>query len=63
MIDEMRAVAGAVTLLGGAAERRAAAALAARRQPKHALDLAEVRRAFAALLAGGRAAGARMVLS
>jgi beta-N-acetylhexosaminidase len=62
-IDEMRAVAGAVPLLAGAAERRAAAALAARRQPKHALDLAEVRRAFAALLAGGRAAGARMVLS
>jgi hypothetical protein len=49
--------------LSGVAQRRAATALAARRQPKRPIDLAEVRRAFAALLAGGRAAGARMVLS
>jgi beta-N-acetylhexosaminidase len=62
-IEEMRAVAEAVPALAGAAARRAAAALAARRQPRHAIDLTEVRRAFAALLAGGRAAGARMVLS
>jgi beta-N-acetylhexosaminidase len=62
-IEEMRAVAGAVPALAGAAERRAAAALAARRRPAREIDLAEVRRAFAALLAGGRAAGARMVLS
>jgi beta-N-acetylhexosaminidase len=62
-IEEMRAVAQAVPALAGTAARRAAAALAARRQPKHTIDLAEVRRAFAALLAGGRAAGARMVLS
>src|SRR5580698_8790830 len=58
-IAEMRAVAGAVSPLAGAAERRAAAALAARRRPGREIDLAEVRRAFAALLAGGRAAGAR----
>ncbi len=62
-IDEMRAVAGAVPVLAGAAERRAGAALASRHRPKREIDLAEVRRAFAALLAGGRAAGARMVLS
>ena len=46
-----------------AAPASAPPSVAARRQPKHELDLAEVRRAFAALLAGGRAAGARMVLS
>src|SRR5258708_1394700 len=63
MIDEMRAVAGAVPGLAGPAAARAAAALAARRRPKCEIDLAEVRRVFAALLAGGRAAGARMVLS
>src|SRR6202790_46038 len=62
-IDEMRAVAGAVPGLAGPAERRAANALASRRRPQREIDLAEVRRAFAALLAGGRAAGARMVLS
>jgi beta-N-acetylhexosaminidase len=62
-IDEMRAVAGVVPGLAGTAERRAATALAARREPKREIDLAEVRRAFAALLAGGRAVGARMVLS
>jgi beta-N-acetylhexosaminidase len=62
-IDEMRAVAGAVPVLAGMAKRRAAEALAARRPPRREIDLAEVRRAFAALLAGGRAAGARMVLS
>jgi beta-N-acetylhexosaminidase len=61
--DEMHAVAGAVPVLSGKPERRAAAALAARRSPAREIDLAEVRRAFAALLAGGRAAGARMVLS
>jgi beta-N-acetylhexosaminidase len=62
-IEEMRAVAGAVPRLARKAERRAAAALAARRRPSGEIDLAEVRRAFAALLAGGRAVGARMVLS
>src|SRR5258708_11119252 len=62
-IEEMRAVAGAVPALTGDAGRRAAAARAARRRPEREIDLAEVRRAFAALLAGGRAAGARMVLS
>jgi len=62
-IDEMRAVAGAVPGLAGAAERRAAAALAGRRRPQREIDLVEVRQAFAALLAGGRVAGARMVLS
>jgi beta-N-acetylhexosaminidase len=62
-IGEMREVAGAVPALAGAAGRRAAAALAARRPPKREIDLAEIRRAFAALLAGGRAAGASMVLS
>jgi beta-N-acetylhexosaminidase len=62
-MDEMRAVADAVPALGGVAARRAVAALAARRPPAREIDLAEVRRAFAALLAGGRAAGARMVLS
>jgi beta-N-acetylhexosaminidase len=62
-MEEMRAVAGAVPRLAGMAGRRAAAALAARRAPTREIDLADVRRAFAALLAGGRAAGARMVLS
>jgi beta-N-acetylhexosaminidase len=62
-IDEMRAVAGAVPRLAGRAAQRAAAALAARRPPTREIDLTEVRRAFAALLAGGRAAGAPMVLS
>jgi len=62
-IEEMRAVAGAAPALAGAAQRRAAAALAVRREPGREVDLAEVRRAFAAILAGGRAAGARMVLS
>ena len=62
-MDEMRAVAGAVPALAGVAQRRATAALAARRLPAREIDLVEVRRAFAALLAGGRAAGARMVLS
>jgi beta-N-acetylhexosaminidase len=62
-IDEMRAVADAVPPLAGDAARRAAAALARRRRPRRGIDVTEVRRAFAALLAGGRAAGARMVLS
>jgi beta-N-acetylhexosaminidase len=63
MMEEMRAVAGAVPGLAGLPLARATAALAARRRPNREIDLAEVRRAFAALLAGGRAAGARMVLS
>jgi beta-N-acetylhexosaminidase len=62
-LDEMHAVAGAVPHLAGAAARRAAAALAARRLPTCEIDLVDVRRSFAALLAGGRAADARMVLS
>jgi beta-N-acetylhexosaminidase len=62
-MEEMRAVAGAVPGLAGAAAQRAAAALATRRTPERAVDLGEVRRAFAALLTGGRAAGAKMVLS
>ena len=62
-MDEMCAVAGAVPALAGVAQRRATAALAARRLPAREIDLVEVRRAFAALLTGGRAAGARMVLS
>ncbi|HEY2228466.1 MAG TPA: beta-N-acetylhexosaminidase [Xanthobacteraceae bacterium] len=62
-LDEMRAVAGAVPRLTGTAQRRAAAALAVRRHPTREIDLMDVRRGFAALLAGGRAAGAKMVLS
>ncbi len=62
-MEEMRAVAGAVPVLAGLPGRRAAAALAARRSPARAVDIAEMRRAFAALLDGGRATGARMVLS
>ncbi|HEY6257004.1 MAG TPA: beta-N-acetylhexosaminidase [Xanthobacteraceae bacterium] len=62
-LDEMHAVAGTVAPLAGIAQARAAAALAARRKATPEIDLAELRRAFAALLAGGRAAGARMVLS
>jgi beta-N-acetylhexosaminidase len=58
-IEEMSAVAGVVPRLAGAAE----AALAAHRPPTREIDLVDIRRAFAALLAGGRAAGARMVLS
>jgi beta-N-acetylhexosaminidase len=62
-MDEMRAVAGAVPPLAGKAEGRAAAALAARRKATRAIDPAALRIAFAALLAGGRATDARMVLS
>jgi beta-N-acetylhexosaminidase len=62
-MEDMRAVAGAVPGLAGAAAQRAAAALATRRTPERAIDLGEVRRAFAALLAGERAVGGRMVLS
>jgi beta-N-acetylhexosaminidase len=63
VLEEMRAVADAVPRLAGPSERRAAAALASRRRPTRDIDLADIRQAFAALLAGGRAAGARMVLS
>jgi beta-N-acetylhexosaminidase len=62
-IEEMGAVADAVPLLAGQAQRRAAAALAARCPPAPGTDLAELRLAFAALIAGGRSAGAEMVLS
>lgn len=62
-IDEMRAVAGAVPSLAGRSEQRALGALAQRRKPNEAIDLVELRRTFAGLLAGGSAATARMVLS
>jgi len=62
-LDEMRAVAGAVPHLTGQAAARAAAALAGRRKVVHEIDVAELRGAFAALLTGGRAADATMVLS
>jgi beta-N-acetylhexosaminidase len=62
-MDEMRAVAGAVPPLGGKAEGRAVAALGARRKASRAIDPTALRNAFAALLAGGRASDARMVLS
>jgi hypothetical protein len=52
-------VADAVPRLAGEALRRAEAALALRRVPE-AIDLDEARRTFAALLAGGSPAGARM---
>jgi beta-N-acetylhexosaminidase len=62
-MDEMHAVAGAVPRLAGKAEGRAVAALAARRAAIRAIDPAALRNDFAALLAGGRATDARMVLS
>ncbi|HLH95441.1 MAG TPA: beta-N-acetylhexosaminidase [Xanthobacteraceae bacterium] len=62
-LDEMRAVADATPHLAGAAQRRAAAALAARHAPDRDSDLGDLRRAFAALISGGRAAGAAMALS
>lgn len=62
-IGEMRAVAGAVPSLAGRSERRALAALAQRRKPNEAIDVAELRRSFAGLLAGGSAPTAKMVLS
>jgi len=58
-LDEMRAVAAEALPLQGAAAARAEAALAARREPRE-LDLAEARETFAALLAGDKAAAARM---
>jgi beta-N-acetylhexosaminidase len=58
-LDEMRAVAAEAPLLQGAAGMRAEAALAARHEPR-SIDLAEARENFAALLAGDRAAAARM---
>lgn len=62
-LDEMRAVAGAVPLLTGQAATRAAAALALRRKPVREIDVAEMRGAFAALLAGGSTADTGVVLS
>ena len=61
-MDEMAAVASAVPRLAGPAARRATAALAARAKPR-AIDLPEARNTFAALMAGGRPAGARMAAS
>ena len=61
-MDEMAAVASAVPRLAGPAAQRAAAALAARATPRD-IDLAEARNTFAALMAGGRPAGARMAAS
>jgi beta-N-acetylhexosaminidase len=61
-MDEMRAVADAVPPLAGKSEARAVAALAARRKSTRAIDPAALRNAFAALLAGGRATDAKMVL-
>jgi beta-N-acetylhexosaminidase len=62
-LTEMREVAGASPRLAGMPLRRATAALAARRNPDRDVELGDLRRAFAALIAGGRAAGAAMVLS
>src|SRR5262245_2986158 len=50
-LDEMQAVAAQSPPLAGEAARRADAALAARRAPA-AIDIAEARRTFAAILAG-----------
>ncbi len=61
-IEEMQAVAAAAPRLAGPADRRAVAALNARTRPRD-IDLGEARKTFAALLAGGRPAGARMVAS
>lgn len=62
-LDEMGAVAAAVPHLSGQAAMRAAAALAARRKPAREIDIAELRGAFAALLAGGRVADAKVVVT
>jgi len=61
-MEEMQAVAAAAPPLAGAAERRARRALGARAKPRD-IDLGEARKMFAALLAEGRAAGARMAAS
>jgi len=61
-MEEMQAVAAAAPPLAGTAERRAQAALGARGKPRD-LDLGEARKMFAALLADGRPAGARMAAS
>jgi len=53
-LDEMRAVAGEVPELAGAAARRAAAALAVRKSPS-GIDLAAARREFAAMMTSGNA--------
>ena len=58
-MTEMQEVAVAAPRLAGEPKRRADAALAARQIPV-AIDLVEARRNFESLLAGGRAAGARM---
>jgi beta-N-acetylhexosaminidase len=58
-MTEMQAVAAAAPRLAGEPARRADAALAARTMPT-AIDLAEARKTFDALLAGGRSAAARM---
>ncbi len=58
-LDEMRAVAAEAPLLHGPAGIRAEDALAARHEPGD-IDLVEARKTFAALLAGDKAAAARM---
>jgi beta-N-acetylhexosaminidase len=58
-MTEMQAVAAEAPRLTGEAARRAEAALAARKTPCD-IDLAEARRNFEALLAGGKPAAARM---
>jgi beta-N-acetylhexosaminidase len=58
-LDEMQAIAAEAPRLAGDARRRAEAALAARRTPVP-VDLAETRKIFAAMLAGGRPPDARM---
>ena len=58
-LDEMQAVAAEAPPLAGAAAARAEAALAQRHEPR-ALDVAEARKTFAALLAGDRQTTARM---
>jgi beta-N-acetylhexosaminidase len=61
-LAEREEVAAAVPPLAGEALRRADAALAKRRAPD-AIDLAEARKAFAALLAEDRAPNARVAMS
>jgi beta-N-acetylhexosaminidase len=62
LLEEMQAVAAEAPRLAGLADRRATAALGARRKPRE-LDLREARRTFAAMLADGRPADARVVAS
>jgi beta-N-acetylhexosaminidase len=59
---EREQVAAAAPRLAGEALRRADAALARRRAPED-IDLAEARKAFAALLAGGQRPSARVAMS